>query len=178
MDPVLGAIFGAGVMLALWIAGYVSGSSATLTVSPSPAVDASCASLCKTWNSWRSSGCLALAIATAAGAALAAANTALTSALITAALLLAAAVATSMLPFFGPAIAGPLWAAYIVAQAAVIVLMGRQAAAARSVTAATGDVTAKLAGAATARADLVGRCTDATALATCLATPSPCSGVP
>ena len=178
MDPVLGAILGAAGVAVLLIAGYASGSAATLILSPPPAADASCATLCKTWNSWRAAGCLALAVATAATAALAAANAALTSALITAGLLLAAAVATSMVPFFGPAIAGAIWAAYIVAQAAVIFLMGRQAAAARGVTAAASDVTIKLTGAATARADLISRCTNSAALASCLAVPSPCAGVP
>jgi hypothetical protein len=180
MDPLtaLAIALGAGATIILFGAGYGSGPSSTLTGSPPPAADGSCASLCKTWTSWRASACLALAAASAAGAALAAANAALASALAAAALLLAAAVAASMIPFVGLAIAPPLWAAYFVAQALVIFLMGRQAAAAQGARTATGDVTVKLAGVSAALADLRRRCTNQTALATCLATPSPCSGVP
>jgi hypothetical protein len=177
----VGIVLGVGVTAFLFGLGAASGPSSTLTISPGGSgPDASCATLCMTWNAWRSSACTAIAAsaaAAAAAAALAAANAALASAATTAALLLAAAAAASLIPFFGPAIAAPLFAAYIVAQAAVVFLLGRQVTASQAASAAAGDVTTKLAGVSSARADLMSRCTDPTALASCLATPAPCPGV-
>jgi hypothetical protein len=98
--------------------------------------------------------------------------------LATAATLLAAAIATSLIPFVGPAIAAPIFAAYAIAQSLVIVLLGRQAAFAQAAASAANDATTALNNAAAARADLVARCKDQAALGKCLATPSPCSGVP
>jgi hypothetical protein len=91
---------------------------------------------------------------------------------------LAAAIAASFIPFIGPAIAGPLFAAYVVAQAMVVFLLGRQVAAAQAASAAAAAVMTALAAVAAALADLMMRCTDPTMLAPCLATPSPCAGVP
>jgi hypothetical protein len=126
------AFLGIGAAGILLLAGYLSAgtASSTLTVSPGGAGSTpSCKALCDIWNSWRSLACTALAASTAATAALAAANAALASAMSTAALLLAAAVAASFIPFIGPAIAGPLFAAYLAAQAVVVFLLGRQLAA-------------------------------------------------
>jgi len=178
---IVGAVAGIGVTAILFLAGYLTSgaASSTLTISPGGAgPDATCGTLCSVWNGWRALACTAVAASAAAGAALAAANAALASASVTAALLLAAAIAASLIPFLGPAIAGPIIAAYVVAQALVVFLLGRQVAAAQAATSAANDATTALAGAAAARADLVARCTDPTALAQCLAIPSPCSSVP
>jgi hypothetical protein len=113
-----------------------------------------------------------------AAKAQAAANAALISAIATAALLLAAAVAASMIPFLGSVIAASLWAAYATAQLYVIYLLGSAAGAANVAANAANGVTRALAEVAKAEAALREGCSDATALAACLATPSPCSGVP
>jgi hypothetical protein len=178
---VIGAIvLGVGLTAVLFVAGYLSsGGSSTLTVLPGGSgPDADCATLCTTWNRWRSTACTAIAVSAAAATALAAANAALAGAAITAASLLASAVAASFIPFIGPAIAAGLFAAYATAQAVVVFLLGRQVAAAQAAGAASGDVTRTLNGTATARADLMAPCTDPAALSRCLATPSPCPGVP
>lgn len=177
----VGAFLGIGVTAGLFLLGYLSAGtpSSTLTITTGSAgPTATCATLCSLWNTRRSTACTAIAASAAAAAALAAANAALASASITAALLLAAAIAASLIPFIGPGIAGPLFAAYVVAQAAVVFLLGRQVAAAQAASAAAAAVTTALAAVAAARADLMTRCTDPTMLAPCLATPSPCAGVP
>jgi hypothetical protein len=176
---IAGLAFGGAVTAIVFFLGLASGPSSTLISSPSASgANASCATLCTTWNAWRTAACTAIAASTAAAAALAAANAALASAATTAALLLAAAVATSLIPFFGSAIAASLFAAYVVAQVVVVFLLGRQVAASQTAGAAASEVTIKLAGVSSALAELMTSCTDPPTLAACLATPSPCSGVP
>lgn len=175
-------LLGTGVVgLILLGIGYASAgtASSTLTVSSGSAgPNPTCAELCSLWNTRRATACSALAASTAATAALAAANSALAGAVAAAAVLLAAAVATSFIPIFGPAIAAPLFAAYAVAQALVMVLWGRQIAFANAASAAATAASTAVTAAAAARADLMARCTDQTTLTSCLATPSPCPGVP
>ena len=174
----LGIVGGAAILVLL---GYLSSGvpSSSLTVSTGAAgPDATCTELCRVWNSRRSTACAALAFSAAANATLAAANAAYASAQATAASLLAAAIATSFIPFFGPALAAPLFAAYAAAQSVALVLLGRQLAASAAASSAAGAVTTALAAVDAARADLVARCNDPAALAQCLGTPSPCSGVP
>ena len=173
--------FGIGGAAIIFLAGYLTAGtpSSSLTVAPGSAgPGASCATLCSVWNSWRSLACTALATSAAANAALAAANAALAGALANAAALLAAAVAASFIPFIGPAIAAPLFAAYAAAQAVAMFLLGRQVAAAQAASSAASDVRTALSSVAAARVALIAGCTNATALTRCLATPSPCSGVP
>jgi hypothetical protein len=74
--------------------------------------------------------------------------------------------------------AASLWAAYATAQLYVIYLLGSAAGAANVAANAANGVTRALAEVAKAEAALREGCSDATALAACLATPSPCSGVP
>lgn len=174
------AFLGLGATAILFAVGYLtSGVGSTLTVLPGGAgASPSCSTLCTLWNAWRASACTALATSATAAAALAAANAALASASTTAALLLAAAVAASLIPFIGPAVAGPLFVAYAAAQALVVILLGRQVAFSQAASGAAVDASKALAGAVAARADLIARCTDPTILTPCLATPSPCPGVP
>lgn len=174
-------LFGVGGAAILFVIGYLSfgAPDSTATIGsggsgPSP----SCATLCVAWNARRASACSALAASAAAASALAAANAALAGATATAAVLLAAAVATSLIPFIGPVIASGLFAAYATTQAVMIVLLGRQVAAAMVAGSAATAATNAVNSVATARAALMAGCTDAPALATCLATPSPCTGVP
>src|SRR5712691_10044030 len=77
----------------------------------------------------------------------------------------------------GPALAAPLFAAYIVAQALVVFLLGRMLAAALAASGAASTASTDLAAVATARAAVVSGCTEP-ALTSSLATPSPCSSVP
>lgn len=174
------AVLGIGSTVLLLLAGYLTaGTPSTATVSPGSAgADPTCATLCSIWNRWRSLACSAVATSGAANAALTAANAALASAAMNAALLLAAAIVASLIPFIGPEIARPIFAAYLAAHALLIFLLGRQLAAAQAASLAANDVRTALAGVAAARADLVARCTDPAVLAGCLATPSPCPSVP
>jgi hypothetical protein len=144
---VVALFLGAGVTLALFLAGYLTSGAPSST-------------------------------ATIANTALAAATAAVTSASLNAALLLAAALAASVIPFIGPIIAASLFAAYVIAQAAVVFLLGRQVAAAQVASAAANDVRASLAAVAAARLDLFTRCTNVESLNSCLSMPSPCSSVP
>jgi hypothetical protein len=174
------AVLGAAVIFA---AGYVAGSggygSADLTVSTDAGGPGTpCDVLCRKWKQRRAEACSALMASDMAAKAQAAANATLISAIATAALLLAAAVAASMIPFLGSVIAASLWAAYATAQLYVIYLLGSAAGAANVAANAANGVTRALAEVAKAEAALREGCSDATALAACLATPSPCSGVP
>jgi hypothetical protein len=137
-----------------------------------------CELLCRTWNSRRAGACSAMAASAMAASALAAANAQLFGALTTAGVLLAAALAAQSFPLLGLVVASSLFAAYAVAQFAVIYLAGAAAGAANVAADAAGQVTRALAEVAKAEAALKEGCTDPTALAACLATPSPCAGVP
>src|SRR5262245_51119247 len=112
MDSILtvGALFGLGAAVIIFAAGYLSATtvSFTGTISPPPA-GANCDALCSAWNSARSAVCMAIGTSAASAAALAAATAALNSAMLVAATLLVAAIAASLIPFIGPAIAGPLF---------------------------------------------------------------------
>ena len=171
---------GVGALL-LFLLGYLSAGrpDSTLTIgSGGSGGTPTCDTLCATWNGLRATACAAVTVSAAAASGLAAANAALAGAVTTAAVLLAAAVAASLIPFIGPVIAGPLFGAYAVAQAAMIVLLGRQVAAAQTAAEAASGATGALAAASRARAALMAGCTDATALADCLAMRSPCAAVP
>jgi hypothetical protein len=172
-------LLGAAVVFAV---GYVVGSggagSASITVSTDAGGGTPCESLCRTWKLRRAEACTALLASAMAASALVAANALLTRAAITAALLLAAAVAAQAIPFIGSWISASLFAAYATAQVAVIYLAGSAAGAANTATGAANEVTRALAEVAKAEAALREGCTDPTALAACLATPSPCAGVP
>jgi len=80
-------------------------------------------------------------------------------------------------PVHRSGIAAPLFAAYIVAQALVVFLLGRMLAAALAASGAASTASTDLAAVATARAAVVSGCTEP-ALTSSLATPSPCSSVP
>lgn len=174
-------LFGVGGVAILFAIGFYSfgAPDSTATIgSGGPGPKPTCATLCTAWTAFRAAACVAVAAAASAASALAAANAALAGAAATAALLLAAAVATAWIPFVGPVIASGFLAAYAIAQAATIVLLGRQVAAAGVAGSAATGATNALNRVATARADLVAGCADAPTLAACLATPSPCGGVP
>src|SRR5689334_23129743 len=144
MGLAIGIGIGVGI---LFLVGYLTAGtpSSTLTISTGSAgADANCDTLCSVWNSRRAIACTALATSASASAALAAATAALLSAVATAATLLAAAIAASFIPFVGPAIAAPIFAAYAVAQSLVIVLLGRQAAFAQAATSAANAATTAL----------------------------------
>jgi hypothetical protein len=184
----MGEVIGIGVLVfgglgaaILFLAGYISfgAPDSTLTISPGgPGPTPSCDTLCAAWNTSRTAACTALTASATAASTLAAANAALAGATATALALLAAAVAASWIPFIGPAIASALFTAYATAQAAAIFFLGRQVAAAQVAGSAATAATTALARVATSRAALVAGCTDAPTLASCLATPSPCGGVP
>jgi hypothetical protein len=174
------AVLGAAVIFAV---GYVVGSggygSADLTIETDAGGPGTpCELLCRKWKRRRAEACTAIMASDMAAKAQAAANAALVSAVATAALLLAAAVAASLIPFFGSVIAASLFAIYATAQVYVIYLLCAAAGAARVAAAAANGVTTALAEVAKAEAVLKEGCSDTTALALCLATPSPCSGVP
>src|SRR5262245_32071590 len=181
MWTVIAAALGAAIIFA---AGYIAGSggygSADLTVSTGAggADTTPCSALCGAWKLRRGQACSAIVASDMAAQALAAANALVTRAIATAAVLLAAAVAAQMVPIIGSIIAATIWAAWATAQLAVIYLLGSLAGAANVATTAAGAVTKALAEVAKAEAALKEGCTDPTALAACLATPSPCSGVP
>ena len=172
MVIVILAVLGTAVIFA---AGYIAGSggygSADLTVSTDAGGPGK-------WKQRRAEACTAIMASDMAAKAQAAANAALVSAVAAAALLLAAAVAASLIPFFGSIIAASLFAAYATAQAYVIYLLGSAAGAANVAANAANGVTKALAEVSKAEAALKEGCSDATALAACLATPSPCPGVP
>ena len=174
------AVLGGAVIFAV---GYVVGSggmgSADLTISTDAGGPGTpCEVLCRTWKRRRAEACTAIMASDMAAKAQASANAALVSAVATAALLLAAAVAASLIPFIGSVIAASLFAVYATAQLYVIYLLGAAAGAARVAANAANGVTTALAEVAKAEAALKEGCSDTTALAMCLATPSPCSGVP
>jgi hypothetical protein len=101
----------------------------------------------------------------------------LASAMLAALSLLAAAIATSFIPFIGPALAAALFAAYAVAQAYVLFLLGRLTAAASAASATASTATIDQATVLRARAAVMSGCTEP-ALTACLSTPSPCPAVP
>ncbi|MBA2400323.1 MAG: hypothetical protein H0V72_16785 [Bradyrhizobium sp.] len=174
------AVLGAAVIFAV---GYVVGpggyGSADLTLSTDAGgAGTPCEVLCRTWKRRRAEACTAIMASDMAAKAQAAANAALVSAVATAAVLLAAAVAASFIPFFGSIIAASLFAIYATAQVYVLYLLGGAAGAANTAANAAKAVTTALAEVAKAEAALKEGCSDTTALAMCLATPSPCSGVP
>ncbi len=154
MVIVILAVLGTALIFAV---GYIAGSggygSADLTVSTDAGGPGTpCDVLCRKWKQRRAEACTAIMASDMAAKGQATANAALVSAVAAAALLLAAAVAASLIPFFGGA-------ANVAANAA-------------------NGVTKALAEVSKAEAALKEGCSDATALATCLATPSPCPGVP
>ena len=175
------AVLGAAAIFAV---GYVVGSgglgSADLTVETDAGggPGTPCDVLCRKWKRLRAQACSAIMASDMAAKAQAAANAAVVSAAATAALLLAAAVAASLIPFFGSVIAASLFAAYATAQVYVIYLLGAAAGAARVAANAANGVTTALDEVAKAETALKEGCGDTTALAACLATPSPCAGVP
>ena len=170
----------------IFAAGYLTGSTDSgATGSTAATIDrdaggpgTACDILCRIWNLRRADACGAMVASARAASLLEAANAKLVSAVATAALLFAASCAAQAIPFIGPALAGPLFAAYAVAQFAVIYLAGAAAGAASVAANAATEVPKALAEVAKTEAALKEGCTDPTALAKCLATPSPCAGVP
>jgi len=177
---VIAAVLGAAIIFA---AGYIVGSGGLGAADLTVTVDAGgtgtpCDLLCRKWKQRRAEACSAISASDRAAQAQAAANAALISAVAAAALLLAAAVAASLIPLFGSVFAASLFAAYATAQLYVIYLLGSAAGAANVAANAANGVTTALAEVTKAEAALKAGCSDATALAACLATPSPCPGVP
>ena len=175
------AVLGGAVIFAV---GYIASSggygSADLTIeTDAGGAGTPCDVLCRKWKRRRAEACTAIMAVRLAAKAQAAANAALVSAVATAALLLAAAVAASFIPFLGSVIAASLFAIYATAQVYVLYLLGGAASAARcGVRRSQGSHDSARRSPAKAEAALKEGCSDTTALALCLATPSPCSGVP
>jgi hypothetical protein len=174
-------LLGGGASVILFALGFFTGGGAAgtsgITIASPPGPGASCSVLCAFWNTTRLTACMSAAAAATAATALAAARAMLTSAMLVALSLLTAAIATSFIPFIGPALAASLLAAYAVAQAYVLFLLGRLTAAASAASATASTASTDLITVARARAAVISGCTEP-ALTACLTTPSPCPAVP